>query len=94
MVGDGYNFVMACEYADHDKTEYAEPDAGPIYCDYEEAETSGSNWQDKMREWSKSKEASEIEARNHDQWVYPYKSVEEASIAMYDQHADYIEDQQ
>ena len=30
-----------------------------------------------------TKEKAEIEARNHDQWVYPYKSVEEASIAMY-----------
>lgn len=79
IVGDGYNSVMHCEYADSDETMYAEPDAGPILCDYEEATPFG----EKHMAWFLSKEAAEIEARNHDQWVYPYKSAEEASVAMY-----------
>lgn len=35
MWGDGYNSVMQCENSEED-TSFHEPDAGPIYCDYEE----------------------------------------------------------
>tara|TARA_Y100001936_G_C15984123_1_gene618496 strand:- start:268 stop:432 length:165 start_codon:yes stop_codon:yes gene_type:complete len=37
LYGDGYSSVIACEYADETKVDEAEPDAGPIYCDYEES---------------------------------------------------------
>lgn len=34
MEGDGYTTVAACEFADESATESAEPDAGPVYCDF------------------------------------------------------------
>lgn len=34
IIGDGYTSVIACEFAEI--PEGIEPDAGPIYCDYEE----------------------------------------------------------
>lgn len=36
--GDGYTSVMHCEYADESEYEYAAPDEGPFYCDFEEEE--------------------------------------------------------
>jgi len=36
MHGDGYTAVLHCEYADEVKLDYLEPDAGPVYCTYEE----------------------------------------------------------
>lgn len=36
MVGDGYTSVMHCEYADETTYEFHEPDASPVYCNYEE----------------------------------------------------------
>jgi len=38
MFGDGYTKVEHCEYADDDIVEMTEPDANPIYCDYDEEE--------------------------------------------------------
>ena len=34
IVGDGYTIVEHCEYAED--YEYHEPDAGPVYCNYED----------------------------------------------------------
>jgi len=39
MVGDGYTTVTHCEYAEEEFYEYHEPDAGPIFCNFEEEET-------------------------------------------------------
>jgi len=37
MHGDGYKSVLICEYVE-DTEEVYEPDAGPIYCNYEPEE--------------------------------------------------------
>ena len=37
MIGDGYTSFVHCEYAP-DVHDPVEPDGGPFYCDYEEAE--------------------------------------------------------
>ncbi|MCK5127497.1 MAG: hypothetical protein KAR42_14675 [candidate division Zixibacteria bacterium] len=36
MVGDGYTMVLHCENADEKNYEFHEPDAGPIYCNFED----------------------------------------------------------
>lgn len=36
MIGDGYTSVMHCEYADESTYESHEPDASPVYCDFED----------------------------------------------------------
>ena len=36
LEGDGYTKVLHCPDADEDKVDGVEPDASPIYCDYEE----------------------------------------------------------
>lgn len=36
MIGDGYTAVAHCENAEEEDYEYHEPDAGPIYCHFEE----------------------------------------------------------
>lgn len=36
VVGDGYASVMHCEFADPDDYWYCEPDANPVWCDFEE----------------------------------------------------------
>ena len=38
MFGDGYSKVEHCEYADDDVVDMTEPDANPIYCDFDENE--------------------------------------------------------
>ncbi len=40
MVGDGFNTIMHCEFADEETYYDKAPDEGPIYCDYTEEETS------------------------------------------------------
>lgn len=35
MIGDGYTSVLRCEFAP-DTDEVFEPDAAPVYCDFEE----------------------------------------------------------
>ena len=37
LYGDGYSTVIRCEFTDVEKTNGVEPDANPIYCDYDEA---------------------------------------------------------
>ena len=39
MIGDGYTTVLHCEYADPDEYWDKEPDAEPVWCDYEEEGT-------------------------------------------------------
>lgn len=38
MIGDGYESVMRCEFAEEESYEYCEPDSDPIYCDFKEEE--------------------------------------------------------
>ena len=38
MIGDGYTMVFHCEFVDFEKVIDLEPDAPPVYCDYEEEE--------------------------------------------------------
>jgi len=35
MIGDGYTSVDHCENADDQLYEFHEPDAGPVYCEFE-----------------------------------------------------------
>jgi hypothetical protein len=35
MQGDGYKTVLACEFADESKLDGLEPDANPVYCDFD-----------------------------------------------------------
>ena len=50
IIGDGYNSVMHCEFADDDKVHFCAGDEGPVLCDYEEPDTDGGNWQDEEAE--------------------------------------------
>lgn len=36
LIGDGYSSVIHCEFADDDQLNSVEPDANPIYCNYED----------------------------------------------------------
>lgn len=38
LLGDGYTDVMHCPYADDDATLNAEPDSGPVYCNFKDGE--------------------------------------------------------
>ncbi len=38
LEGDGYRSVLRCEFATEDKWDDAAPDAGPIYCGFEDPE--------------------------------------------------------
>ena len=68
IIGDGYNSVMHCEYADNDKVEYCAGDEGPVLCDYEEPDTD-----DKHPVWFMPVKYAEEEAYDYDQWVWPYR---------------------
>ena len=37
-IGDGYSSIIRCENADPEDWWYSEPDADPVYCDFEEDE--------------------------------------------------------
>lgn len=41
LEGDGYKTVIHCPNADDQLTAYAEPDAGPFYCGWNEPEVDG-----------------------------------------------------
>ncbi len=89
LIGDGYNSVIHCEYADDDKVQFCAGDEGPVLCDYEEPDTDGGNWQDeeaekaeKMAEydiyrkhpvWFMPVKYAEEEAYDYDQWVWPWE---------------------
>lgn len=36
LYGDGYTSVIRCEFADEEKVNGVEPDANPVYCDYDD----------------------------------------------------------
>jgi hypothetical protein len=36
MIGDGYTMTYQCEFANPELTQFKEPDANPVYCDYED----------------------------------------------------------
>ena len=38
MIGDGYTYIMHCEYANESDYEFHEPDADPVYCHFDEDE--------------------------------------------------------
>lgn len=36
MIGDGYTYVLHCEFACSTDYEFHAPDEGPVYCTFEE----------------------------------------------------------
>jgi hypothetical protein len=52
IIGDGYTSVMHCEYAEDSEYEYHEPDANPVWCNFEEEEDEPTNG--KLRPTSRS----------------------------------------
>lgn len=44
MIGDGYTLVLHCEYADEELLEGLEPDANPVYCDFNDFPITGDDY--------------------------------------------------
>ena len=84
IIGDGYNSVMHCEYADDDKVQFCAGDEGPVLCDYEEPDTSGGNWQDREFVHDPSHGFTTLLAYKHAVWFMPVKYAEEEAYD-YDQ---------
>ena len=40
MIGDGYTSVIHCEFANTDDYWDCEPDAGPVWCSWEEVDAT------------------------------------------------------